>query len=516
MRGLNEESVLDIIGIAKVFKSLPKTQQDIVIYRGGSSTNKSKEIGSKNEWESPISFTTNKAVTEGFDRRGVTYRSVLKAGSPAISIDTLEKINWYDGSENELILPPLLYQVRDAKNKQQKNGVDLDIDILEFKDVMLCLENSMKKYQEQTHQKLTEVEKSETKLKMLDSEQEDEIFRSLGYDENDLQEEQLDIRDVIKELEEKGKFKEFLIRDSEIEEDNLQYQSYLHGTNHTRRVAFFATILYELGELDSKDKAVLMAAVQYHDIGRKNDCEDKQHGTSSVKKLEENSDILRQFDKEDRELIKFMMEQHSKSKKENEEAIARLDDEKKERYQNLLNYMKDSDKLDRVRLGKYDGLDVSRLSLPMSKRLVKVAYQAHEYLFDIVNVKNKDTYLNNSAKIEEWLDLIGKEKNKPIENIEVEGLTYFDDEEKEIQNEEIIESKVEEQQEQNMENGLQKDGNQEEKWLNRFKGWYGAIDRVSEKSKAYFVKMKSDIIKAISNKTRERANDKQVYKGEEL
>ena len=211
-----------------------------------------------------------------------------------------------------------------------------------------------------------------------------------------------------------------------------------------------------------------------------------------------------------------MMEQHSKSKKENEEAIARLDDEKKERYENLLNYMKDSDKLDRVRLGKYDGLDVSRLSLPMSKRLVKVAYQAHEYLFDMVNVKNKDTLLKSSAKIQGYLELIDKEKDKPIENIEVEGLTYFDDEEKQIQNEEIIESKVEEQYEQNMENGLQRDEKQEEKWINRFKGWYDAIDRVSEKSKAYFVKMKSDIIKTIGNKTRERTSNKQDYKGEEL
>lgn len=178
--------------------------------------------------------------------------------------------------------------------------------------------------------------------------------------------------------------------------------------------------------------------------------------------------------------------------------------------------MKDSDKLDRVRLGKYDGLDVSRLSLPMSKRLVKVAYQAHEYLFDMVNVKNKDTLLKSSAKIQGYLELIDKEKDKPIENIEVEGLTYFDDEEKQIQNEEIIESKVEEQYEQNMENGLQRDEKQEEKWINRFKGWYDAIDRVSEKSKAYFVKMKSDIIKTIGNKTRERTSNKQDYKGEEL
>ena len=81
-------------------------------------------------------------------------------------------------------MPPLLYQVRDARNKQQENGVDLDIEILEFKDICYAIENSMKKYQERTNQKLTQVEKSETKLKMMDSEQEDEIFRSLGYDEN--------------------------------------------------------------------------------------------------------------------------------------------------------------------------------------------------------------------------------------------------------------------------------------------------------------------------------------------
>ena len=43
-------------------------------------------------------------------------------------------------------------------------------------------------------------------------------------------------------------------------------------------------------------------------------------------------------------------------------------------------------------------------------------------------------------------------------------------------------------------------------WMNRFNGWYSAMDRVKQAAKAKFVKMKSDIIKAISEKIKERSN----------
>ena len=45
--------------------------------------------------------------------------------------------------------------------------------------------------------------------------------------------------------------------------------------------------------------------------------------------------------------------------------------------------------------------------------------------------------------------------------------------------------------------------------MNRFNGWYSAIDRVSQSVKEKFVKMKSDIIKAISEKLKERTNNRQ-------
>ncbi|MFR8233734.1 MAG: hypothetical protein ACLVA2_04960 [Clostridia bacterium] len=47
-------------------------------------------------------------------------------------------------------------------------------------------------------------------------------------------------------------------------------------------------------------------------------------------------------------------------------------------------------------------------------------------------------------------------------------------------------------------------------WMNRFNGWYSVIDRVSQSVKEKFVKMKSDIIKAISEKLKERTNNRQV------
>lgn len=47
-------------------------------------------------------------------------------------------------------------------------------------------------------------------------------------------------------------------------------------------------------------------------------------------------------------------------------------------------------------------------------------------------------------------------------------------------------------------------------WMNRFNGWYSAIDRVSQNVKARFVKMKSDIIKAISEKLKEKTNYRQA------
>ena len=47
-------------------------------------------------------------------------------------------------------------------------------------------------------------------------------------------------------------------------------------------------------------------------------------------------------------------------------------------------------------------------------------------------------------------------------------------------------------------------------WMNRFDSWYSAIDRVSQNVEAKFVKMKSDIVNAISTKIKERMNKREI------
>ena len=47
-------------------------------------------------------------------------------------------------------------------------------------------------------------------------------------------------------------------------------------------------------------------------------------------------------------------------------------------------------------------------------------------------------------------------------------------------------------------------------WMNRFDSWYSAIDRVSQNEKAKFVKMKSDIVNAISTQIKERMNKREI------
>ena len=49
-------------------------------------------------------------------------------------------------------------------------------------------------------------------------------------------------------------------------------------------------------------------------------------------------------------------------------------------------------------------------------------------------------------------------------------------------------------------------------WMNRFNNWYNVIDRMSKRTKAKFVKMKDDIVKAIKSITRDRS---QSYEMEE-
>ena len=101
--------------------------------------------------------------------------------------------------------------------------------------------------------------------------------------------------------------KELLKSDKEIGDDTEQYKSRLHGTSHTRRVNFYAQLLMQEHGIEGRDKEIILAAVQNHDIGRRNDREDKEHGTLSYEKATELG-RFKDFSEQEQQIIKFIIE----------------------------------------------------------------------------------------------------------------------------------------------------------------------------------------------------------------
>ena len=75
--------------------------------------------------------------------------------------------------------------------------------------------------------------------------------------------------------------------------------------------------------------------------------------------------------------------------------------------------------------------------------------------------------------------------------------------------EKSIKDKVEDMQNKEGQQIIQSQNQKVEVWMNRFSGWYGAIDRVAQNVKTKLVKMKSDITKTIRDIVQERKIEKQ-------
>lgn len=155
------------------------------------------------------------------------------------------------------------------------------------------------------------------------------------------------IRDI---MNENGGMEEFFQELDKINENqDKYYPSRIHGIEHTSRVTFLATILAKMDALDEHTKKLLITAARLHDIGRIDDRESKEHGAYGKEKIEQEG-LLDEFSSSDRKIIEFVIEQHSLSREENEKAIAKLPFWQRKDYQVVLNYLKDADALDRVRI----------------------------------------------------------------------------------------------------------------------------------------------------------------------
>ena len=232
----------------------------------------------------------------------------------------------------------------------------------------------------------------------------------------------LELRYSINKLKASGKWNKLLESDDKIIQDELQYDSELHGLSHTRRVNFFATLIIEqfFKEMTDDSRKIIEAIVINHDIGRENDLEDREHGKRSVQILKSHPERLESFYEDEKSLIEFVIKEHSLGTKENISDLNEIADlEELENCKIALKIFKDADKLDRIRLdpfGKYpeEGLDASRLSL--SKDFENIAYEAYDKILDVLDIEKQiadiDKFLELDEEIKQFSEFETKLKNR--------------------------------------------------------------------------------------------------------
>lgn len=244
-----------------------------------------------------------------------------------------------------------------------------------------------------------------------------------------------------------------LENDKLLKEDSLQYKSDIHGLAHTRRVNFLATLImscFDDSIIDSETENLIRTIVNNHDIGRVNDIEDKEHGANSVAILEQHPERLEKLNDEEKEILKFVIKEHSLSAKENENDLNEVFKNKKQKHleeiilehpdfkNNLqwiekdidehyskekkkwklvLDVCKDADKLDRVRLDPMgifhrEGLDMSRLSLEKSKKFENVAYEGLDKVLRIFDIENELQQISDERETAFYLKYIEEEQSE--------------------------------------------------------------------------------------------------------
>lgn len=232
---------------------------------------------------------------------------------------------------------------------------------------------------------------------------------------------QISLDEGIKLLKKGNKLKEVLEKIAETQVKKNYFVLGDHDLNHTKRVLLNVSMIMNMrNELSQREREIIFTAIEYHDTGRVHDFEDKYHGERAVQNF---SDELEKFSEEEQELIKFIIIQHCKSNSENQYAIDSLNKSEKEKskYRLFLNYMKDADKLDRVRFPELtpfmtDSLDPQRLYFNESKQLIKFACEAlenSENLFGLKNDKSKDALFSRKKVFAEF-----EEQSERIKSVE--------------------------------------------------------------------------------------------------
>lgn len=157
---------------------------------------------------------------------------------------------------------------------------------------------------------------------------------------------QMNLDEVINLIKSSGKM--YLLVDA-IENIKLDkiYKSDLHGITHNQRVAISAFTIGILEGLEEDELKMLLEAAKYHDIGRDNDDEDREHGSKSADQID---DVVENMTAEEISILKTVCAAHSVSDEEFEKMTKKYNVQDVEKARKITDILKDADALDRVRL----------------------------------------------------------------------------------------------------------------------------------------------------------------------
>ena len=181
--------------------------------------------------------------------------------------------------------------------------------------------------------------------------------------------EQVDIDDIMNIIDNS------LLKDTYLEQMkdfdiNILYKSNIHGINHNIRVCFFAFVISSFENISISDFKIIMEACKYHDIGRINDFEDREHGKRSSEMIIFLKD---KYIEEDINCLKTIIACHSMNDSEFESIAIQNGIDDIDRCKKMYEILKDSDGLDRVRL-EYPVIKVNYLRTRIAKRMILFAY----------------------------------------------------------------------------------------------------------------------------------------------
>ncbi len=147
----------------------------------------------------------------------------------------------------------------------------------------------------------------------------------------------------------------------------------IHALSHTKRVLLLSMLIAYLEKYDDEDRNILCLASIYHDIGRKNDGYDPEHGIASYDKII--AEQLPALDNQpDQEILRFLVQNHAIPDQSAYKKLNHYDLADVERTIKLFDAFKDADGLDRVRL---KDLNPEYLRTSSAHRLLLAAHQLY-------------------------------------------------------------------------------------------------------------------------------------------